>query len=149
MSALGPKDTFDTQDHPDGFERTPNRAPVAILGIIVLGIFLAVGYAMFTRSVVYYKTPTEVRAIPGEHVRLSGTVVEGSVASLPAQGTVSFSVTDGETQIEVLFEGAAPDTLRDGGEAVAEGSLGPDGVFHAEKLFARCPSKFEAKPPGA
>ncbi len=149
MAAIIPDGNLQANGSPEGFERRPSRMPLVLLGIIVLGVFFAVGYTMFTRSVVYYKTPTEVLAMPGQHVRVSGTVVDGSIQSDPTAGTVSFEVTDGTSQVQVLFQGPAPDTLKNGAEAVAEGQLGPNGVFQAEKLFARCPSKFTAKSPGA
>jgi len=132
----------------EGFERRPRRTPLLLLGLVVLGAFLAVGYTMFTRSVVYYLTPTEVLSSVGRYVRISGTVVPGSIEVDPAAGTVTFEVTDGRTTLAVVHEGAPPDTLKDEAEAVAEGRLGADGVFHADRLFARCPSKFEAKPGG-
>lgn len=116
---------------------------------MVLVVFLFLGYTMFARSVVYYHTPSEVAGMAGEHVRLSGTVVPGSIVTDPAEGTVTFEVTDGKQTLEVAYKGAAPDTLKDEAEAVAEGQLGNDGVFHAENLFAKCPSKFESKTPGA
>jgi cytochrome c-type biogenesis protein CcmE len=132
-------------DAPEGFERRNSRMPVVVLALIVLGSFFAVGYTMFTRSVVYYETPTEVLAKPGEHVRVSGDVVDGSIVKDVEAGVVSFAVTDGTSSVAVRYEGPAPDTLKDRAEAVAEGSLGADGVFHADKLFAKCPSKFASK----
>lgn len=149
MSAITPEGNLQADEAPEGFERRPSRMPLLLLGVVVLGVFFAVGYTMFTRSVVYYKTPTEVLAMPGEHVRISGTVVDGSIRNDPTAATVSFEVTDGTSQVQVLFAGPAPDTLKNGAEAVAEGQLGPNGVFQAEKLFARCPSKFTPKSPGA
>jgi cytochrome c-type biogenesis protein CcmE len=150
MSAIDSDGNFTGADTPDGFERRRSRWPLVLLGLFVLLAFFAVGFTMFTRSVVYYKTPTEVLTMPGEHVRLSGTVVDGSIANDVSQGIVTFTVTDPKgSQVKVLYQGPAPDTLKDGGEAVAEGSLGTDGMFHAEKLFARCPSKFSTKTPGA
>ncbi len=133
---------------PEGFQRRPNRIPLVLLGLTVVGALFAVGYTMFARSVVFYRTPTEVLTAPGERVRLSGTVVPGSIVSDPGLGTVSFVVTDGTSSVKVEYEGPAPDTLKDEAEAVAEGRLGADGVFHAENLFARCPSKFEARGEG-
>ena len=58
-----------------------------------------------------------------------------------------FDVTDGRTTVPVRFQGAAPDALRDGGQAVAEGALRGK-AFVAERLFARCPSKFQTSTPG-
>ena len=39
-----------------------------------------------------------------------------------------------------------PDTFRDGAQALADGRMGRDGVFHASKIQAKCASKYEAKP---
>jgi len=136
---------FPETDAPEGFERRPSRLPLVLLGVAVFAALFAVGYTMFTRSVVYYHTATEVLDMTGEHVRLSGDVVDGSISIDAAQGTVAFEVSDGTTTVPILYEGPAPDTLKDEGEAVVEGALGQDGVFHADTLFAKCPSKFEAK----
>ncbi len=41
-----------------------------------------------------------------------------------------------------------PDLFKDGAEVVLEGRLSADGghpVFHADKVMAKCPSKFEAE----
>jgi cytochrome c-type biogenesis protein CcmE len=130
---------------PEGFERRPSRMPLVLLGVAIFAALFAVGYTMFTRSVVYYHTPTEVLQMPGEHVRLSGQVVDGSIQKDATQGTVAFEISDGTSTVSILYGGAAPDTLKDEAEAVVEGSLGHDGVFHADTLFAKCPSKFQAK----
>lgn len=136
---------FPEIDAPEGYERRPSRVPLVLLGVAVFAALFAVGYTMFTRSVVYYHTPTEVLEMPGEHVRVSGEVVDGTIAIDAAAGTVAFQLSDGTSTVPVLYEGPAPDTLKDEGEAVVEGSLGSDRVFHADTLFAKCPSKFEAK----
>ena len=136
---------FPETDAPEGFERRPSRLPLVLLGVAVFAALFAVGYTMFTRSVVYYHTATEVLDMTGEHVRLSGDVVDGSISIDAAEGTVAFEVSDGTTTVPILYEGPAPDTLKDEGEAVVEGALGQDGVFRADTLFAKCPSKFEAK----
>ena len=133
---------------PEGFERRRARLPFLAMGLIAIALLGALGYAMFTRSVVYYRTPTEVLHAPGAHVRLSGTVVAGSISNDISAGTVAFDVTDGRSTVPVVFHGAPPDTLRDGGQAVAEGALGADGMFVAQRLFARCPSKFQTATPG-
>jgi cytochrome c-type biogenesis protein CcmE len=148
MDATERRRTLERISVPEGFERRPSRAPVLLLALIVLGAFLAIGYTMFTRSVVYYKTPTEVQAMPGQHVRVSGRVVGGSIVRNVEADVVTFALTDGRSTVPVRFEGPAPDTLKDGADAVAEGSLGPDGTFHADKLFAKCPSKFQSKAGG-
>jgi len=130
-------------------ERSRGRLPFVILGVALLATFGVLGYTMFARAVVYYRTPTELLARPQEqNVRLSGKVVPGTIEQSVTEGTVSFVVTDGNSQVPVVYKGPAPDALKDEAEAVAEGSLGADGVFHAVNLMAKCPSKFESKTGG-
>ncbi|MBI4728853.1 MAG: cytochrome c maturation protein CcmE [Acidobacteria bacterium] len=129
-------------------ERPRRRLPVALLGLAALAAVLTLSIQAFTRSVVYYRTPTEVLASPGEQVRLSGKVTPGSIVFDSARGLVTFTVADAGATIRVVFAGTAPDTLKDEALAVAEGKLDAGGVFRADKLFARCPSKFESRKPG-
>jgi len=46
---------------------------------------------------------------------------------------------------------APPDTFKDDSQALADGSFGHDGVFHAKQLQAKCASKYAPQPgqPGA
>lgn len=145
MSKIADTEGFPELD--EGFVRRPNRLPLALLGIAVMAAMATVGYTMFTRSVVYYYTPTEVLQLQGADVRISGEVVDGTISADASTGTVRFEVTDGTTVVPVLYRGPMPDTLRDEAEAVVEGRLGADGVFRADVVFAKCPSKFEAKDP--
>ena len=41
---------------------------------------------------------------------------------------------------------APPDTFKDDSQALADGSFGRDGVFHAKQLQAKCASKYAPKP---
>lgn len=155
------------QDAPGDLEARKNRKPILILGLVALAAVFAMSLNVLGKSTVYYKTPTEVLAAPGTTVRVSGTVVPGSIKYDSAAGVVSFLITDNKTTIQVDYAGTAPDTLKDNAQAVAEGKYeasapppggtggaeGPDesggGVFEATTLFAKCPSKFSAKTPSA
>jgi cytochrome c-type biogenesis protein CcmE len=52
--------------------------------------------------------------------------------------------------LPVVYQGteAPPDTFKDNSQALAEGSFGRDGVFHAKKLQAKCASKYAPKQDG-
>ena len=54
-------------------------------------------------------------------------------------------------RLNVVYSGIdpLPDTFKDNApcQALVDGKLGPDHVFHATKLQAKCASKYEAKPP--
>jgi cytochrome c-type biogenesis protein CcmE len=41
---------------------------------------------------------------------------------------------------------APPDTFKDDSQALADGSFGRDGVFHAKQLQAKCASKYAPQP---
>ena len=58
---------------------------------------------------------------------------------------VSFSIEEKESSLKVAYTGVTPDMFADGREVVVEGTLGKDGVFHANTLLTSCPSKYEAE----
>jgi cytochrome c-type biogenesis protein CcmE len=81
-----------------------------------------------------------------ERLRVAGDVEGGSIQH--AKGQVCFILTQDKRQLKVDYTGAdpLPDTFRDGAQALADGRMGRDGVFHASKIQAKCASKYEAKP---
>jgi cytochrome c-type biogenesis protein CcmE len=144
-------DEWKQQDAPRDLEARKNRKPILILGLVALAAIFAMSLNVLGKSTVYYKTPTEVLTQPNETVRVSGTVVPGSIEYDSANGVVTFEITDeNDTVMTVDYSGTAPDTLKDNAQAVAEGEyVESDEVFEATTLFAKCPSKFSAKTPGA
>jgi cytochrome c-type biogenesis protein CcmE len=58
-------------------------------------------------------------------------------------------VEEGHT-LPVIYQGteAPPDTFKDESQALAEGTYGRDGVFHAKKLQAKCASKYAPQQDG-
>jgi cytochrome c-type biogenesis protein CcmE len=135
------------KDHGELEHKRGKLLPIA-LGIVVLGTLIYLGYTMFAKSVVYYKTPTEVANGPvGAHVRVSGNVVNDSIHMNTDADDYTFQIADSRTTLTIVATGGAPDTLKNGAQAVAEGSLGTDGEFHATSVFAKCPSKFGAQTP--
>ncbi len=53
--------------------------------------------------------------------------------------------------LKVVYKGSEPppDTFKDDSQALAEGTIGRDGVFHATALQAKCASKYAPAQPGA
>jgi cytochrome c-type biogenesis protein CcmE len=119
-----------------------------LAGLLVTAAVAWGATSMLGRSVLYYRTPTEVVAGSHEQVRLAGTLVPGSVLVDSRSGTTTFTVTDDTTRVRVEYTGSATTALntaaQPGTQLVAEGSLDGDGVFHSEKLMAKCPSKFQS-----
>ena len=51
--------------------------------------------------------------------------------------TVRFTVTDTNKTVKVTYRGILPDLFREGQGVIAEGSIGPDGVFTAREILAK------------
>jgi cytochrome c-type biogenesis protein CcmE len=121
-----------------------------ILIVVIVGslVWLALGGIRDTKT--YYKTIPELaqmgKAAQTQRLRVGGDVRSGSIVKQGAQ--VSFVLHQGAQQLNVVYSGAdpLPDTFKDNAQALADGRLGPDGVFQATKIQAKCASKYEAKP---
>jgi len=82
----------------------------------------------------------------GAGLKVKGTVVNGSINRNPDnQLDVSFKIEEKNSVLPVVYTGVTPDMFEDGREVVVEGTVGHDGVFHANILLTSCPSKYEAE----
>jgi len=107
--------------------------------LVVLGV--AVGLVLYAMrgSIVFFYGPSDVAEMTvrqGQRFRLGGLVETGSVARGDGT-TVRFVITDGAKTLPVTFTGVLPDLFREGQGVVAEGTLEPDGVFHADNVLAK------------
>ena len=111
---------------------------LALIALIAAGL-LAV-YALRNQASYFY-LPEQMRDDPpavGQAVRLGGMVEPGSLMTLSDGVTIDFAVTGREnSRIPVRFSGIVPDLFVEGSGVVAEGRLGPDGVFVADNLLAK------------
>jgi cytochrome c-type biogenesis protein CcmE len=127
-----------------------NFVKFGLLIVVVLGTlgWLAVGGISETKT--YYKTVAELTQL-GDHAQDKRLRVGGDIApnSIKRNGAdVSFTLAQDALRLKVVYNGIdpLPDTFRDGAQALADGKLGSDGVFHASKIQAKCASKYQAKP---
>lgn len=51
------------------------------------------------------------------------------------------------TRLPVVYQGPKPDLLRHEAQAIVTGRMGEDGVFHAEELLLKCPTRYEEEIP--
>ena len=118
-------------------------------------ILLCVWYLAYTgvqESKSYYVTIKELRGM-GEsaytrRLRVAGNVQPGSIKRAGTQ--VDFVLVENGQLLSVVYSGteAPPDTFKDDSQALADGSFGHDGVFHARQLQAKCASKYAPQRPG-
>jgi cytochrome c-type biogenesis protein CcmE len=109
-------------------------------GLAALGIAAALVLNAFQSNLVFFFTPSQVaakEAPQGRTFRIGGMVETGSLVREPNTLTVHFRVTDTAQTIPVTYTGLLPDLFKEGKGAVAQGSIGPDGVFHATEVLAK------------
>jgi cytochrome c-type biogenesis protein CcmE len=129
-------------------------------GSVIVLILCSLGYLAYTgvqdSSTSYYVTIQELQKQGAKaysrHLRVAGNVVPGSIKRSGTE--VDFVLKENELTLPVSYTGteAPPDTFKDDSQALADGSFGRDGVFHAKQLQAKCASKYAPKPgatPGA
>jgi len=109
-------------------------------GVAALGAAAALVLNAFQSNLVFFFSPSQVMAneAPRDHAfRIGGLVEAGSVKRQTDGLTVRFNVTDTAQTIPVAFTGILPDLFREGKGVVAQGKLGPDGVFRATQVLAK------------
>lgn len=118
-------------------------------------ILLLLGYLAYTGvqdSKSYYVTIKELRTMGDEayskRLRVAGNVQPGSIRRTGTH--VQFVLVEQDQSLQVDYTGAEapPDTFKDDSQALADGSYGRDGVFHAKQLQAKCASKYAPQQPG-
>ncbi len=123
-------------------------------GAIAL-ILVSLGYLAYTgvqQSKSYYVTIKELRGMGDDayskRLRVAGNVQPGSIKRVGIK--VEFLLVENDQTLSVVYSGseAPPDTFKDNSQALADGSFGRDGVFHAKQLQAKCASKYAPQQPG-
>jgi cytochrome c-type biogenesis protein CcmE len=133
------------------------------IGIAVAVIVGTIGWLAFTgygANKSYYVTIAELGGL-GDKAYHSQLRVEGFVqpGSIEQSGTnVTFVLNEFESHspkapagrlLKVVYKGSEPppDTFKDDAQALAEGTYGRDGQFHATVLQAKCASKYAPATP--
>ncbi|HTH53137.1 MAG TPA: cytochrome c maturation protein CcmE [Edaphobacter sp.] len=133
----------------------PNPNPKSPLKIIVATVlilgtvaYLAVTGVRDNKS--YYVTISELQGMGNKaytrHLRVAGNVAPGSIERSGTNAT--FSLLEQGHTLRVVYKGSEPppDTFKDDAQALAIGTFGHDGVFHATQLQAKCASKYAPAP---
>jgi len=119
---------------------TPKRKRLWLLvgSLAVLGVAATLVLTALNDNIVFFYSPTQVaekKITPDRRFRLGGLVEAGSVQKNGQE--TRFVVTDTQKTVAVTYRGILPDLFREGQGVVAEGSLGPDGVFVAREVLAK------------
>lgn len=134
---------------------SPNTIRIGIAVAIILGTIGWLAYSGYGSSKSYYVTIAELGGMGDKayknHLRVEGFVQPGSIEQ---NGThVTFVLNEFESHspkaatgklLKVTYKGTEPppDTFKDNSQALADGTFGRDGTFHATILQAKCASKY-------
>jgi cytochrome c-type biogenesis protein CcmE len=152
------------------------RTKFILGGALILAAVVYLIFSSTQASAEYFMTVNEVKAegaaAVGKSLRLSGAVlgdtikyddatltltfdiahVPGDNAEIEAQGGLAKVLADAtkdpsRQRVSVVYVGPKPDLLRGDAQAIMTGKLGDDGVFHADELLLKCPTKYEQAVP--
>ncbi|MBI4671222.1 MAG: cytochrome c maturation protein CcmE [Chloroflexi bacterium] len=124
-----------------------NSLKFLIGGMILLGVIGFVAVNSFQANTVYYYTLSELSAqraqLSGQTVRVSAPLDKASIQNDQKNLVLQFNLVEGDQVLPVVYRGVAPDTMSNGESVVAEGKLDANGVFQADSILVKCPSKYE------
>lgn len=145
-------------------------------GLLILAAVVYLIASSTQANAQYFLTIDELTANPGKNLdrqlRVSGAVmgdtiqydaqdlkltftvanVPGDNKEIEAQGGLAAvlhaAVIDpNRSHMQVVYVGPKPDLLRNEAQAIMTGKLGADGVFYADELLLKCPTKYEEAVP--
>ncbi len=152
------------------------RAKFIVGGLLIVAAIVYLIISSTQASAQYFFTVEEVLSkggsVGGRELRISGAVIGDSIQYDPQTLTLTFTVAhvpgdnkDIEAQgglatvlhaavidsnrarLQVSYVGVKPDLLRNEAQAIMTGHMGEDGVFQAEELLLKCPTKYEEAVP--
>jgi cytochrome c-type biogenesis protein CcmE len=124
--------------------RKRRRLITLLAALLALGTATALVLAAFNDNLVFFYSPSDLaeKAVgPERRIRIGGLVETNSLVKQADGHAVAFRVTDGKTELRVVYDGILPDLFREGQGVVAEGKL-RDGVFVASNVLAKHDEKY-------
>ncbi len=152
------------------------RIKFIIGGLLIVAAVVYLIFSSTAAGAQYFLTVDELltksEAMQGRDVRLSGAVVGDSIQYDPQTLQLSFTIASipgdnaeveaagglakvlhdavvdpGRARVQVIYNGVKPDLLRDEAQAIITGKLDSSGMFQAEELLLKCPTKYEEAVP--
>lgn len=153
-----------------------SRAKFIIGGLLIVAAVIYLIASSTQAAAQYYLTIDELVEKEGSYgdrdIKVSGAVIGDSVSYDTETLTLRFTavnvpadldeiedegglaevlhraVLDPEaSRIQVVYVGPKPDLLRHEAQAIVTGRVGEDGVFYADELLLKCPTRYEDEVP--
>ena len=127
-----------------------HRGKLLIAAAVFVMALAYLGFTAFQSASAYYLTVGELVAkgetVYDRNLRVNGKLVPTSFERDNDGLSVRFSLTDGQETISAVYRGLVPDLFfNEHSEILLEGKFGPSGLFDAQTVIVKCPSKYQAK----
>ena len=145
-------------------------------GLLILGAVVFLIWASSASTSEYFLTIDEVNAkgssVANKNLRVSGAVIGDTiqydaqtltltfeVAHVPADQAIledegglaealhQAVIDPTRSRMKIEYIGPMPDLLRHEAQAIVTGKIDENGVFHADELLLKCPTKYEEAVP--
>jgi cytochrome c-type biogenesis protein CcmE len=145
-------------------------------GLLILGAVVFLIWSSTAANSEYFLTIDELKAkgpdVVNRNLRVSGAVIGDTIQYDPNTLTLTFEVAHvpgdqalinsegglaealhqavldpARSRLKIVYIGPKPDLLRHEAQAIVTGKLGEDGVFYADELLLKCPTKYEEAVP--
>jgi cytochrome c-type biogenesis protein CcmE len=155
-----------------GGDSVISRLKFVIGGLVILAAVIYLIVSSTKANAQFYLTVEELLArqteMVGRDVRISGVVLGDTIQNDAEHETVSFTIANipadqaeidrlgglatilrtaakdsSLARLQVVYHGVKPDLLEDASQAIMTGTLGEDGIFYANELLTKCPTKYE------
>ena len=152
------------------------RAKFIVGGLLILAAVIYLIVSATQANAEFFMTVNELRSkgnsLVGRSLRISGAVIGDSIQYDPQTMNLTFeiahvpgdnaaiemggglaavlhtAVTDPtRARLTIVYNGPKPDLLRDEAQAIVTGHLGEDGIFYADELLLKCPTKYQEAVP--
>ena len=147
------EDTTHGRPDPGVEDEAPPMAAWSVIGIVVLICIGAFVVYDGLKSETYFYTVDEAVAqgtdLPGQRVRVKGTVEPGSIVGEDGKLERQFRIAEKGKSLKVSYDRAMPDTFDENMEVVVQGTVSDDMVVVADEVLVKCPSRYEGNPPTA
>lgn len=153
-----------------------SKAKFIVGGALIIAAIIYLIVSSTRASAQYFLTVAELTqnnpAMSGKEVRVSGAILGDSIKYDAETLTLEFTVVHipGDNneitamgglaavlhaaaidstlpRMQVIYQGVKPDLMRNEAQAIMTGRLGENGVFQADELLLKCPTKYEEAVP--
>ena len=148
------------------------RMKFIVGGVLILAAVVYLIFSATKANAEYFMTVDELKAkgagMAGQDVRISGAVVGDTIQYDANTLTLTFDVAQvtgdqkevdeegglaavlhaavidpNRARLQIIYNGPKPDLLKNEAQAIMTGHLDANGVFHADELLLKCPTKYQ------